>query len=296
MESSSIIFKSLEQARVALLCDAVRLASSSGESFAVIGGWSPFLLNSTPIGHPGTADVDLLFAEGVTPGRLKHAYELFLAAGYHPSAKHPFQLIQLMQVGAEKLAFNIDILHPNEQARRDLFADHIELPVPVTPFMQKNLKMKSIAVPASRFIFKYHRTAIVSVKQINTSGQEIYTPVPVIDEAALIVTKSYSFRNPKRNRDLFDIYLAVKQCRDRPEVTSFLRKLKDEEPDTFNTLHAIENTITRNPNLLAIPNEYLPHSYREPPDAIRACLIEFLRETGVEPIGDTAYQEKLILE
>lgn len=66
-----MIFASLEQARVALLCDAVRLASSSGESFAVIGGWSPFLLNSTPIKHPGTADVDLLFAEGVTAGQLK---------------------------------------------------------------------------------------------------------------------------------------------------------------------------------------------------------------------------------
>jgi hypothetical protein len=291
-----MIFASLEQARVALLCDAVRLASTSGESFAVIGGWSPFLLNSTPLKHPGTADVDLLFAEGVTAGRLKHAFELFLAEGYHPSAKHSFQLIQIMQVGAEELAFNVDILHPNEQARRDLFADHIELPVPMTPFMQQNLKMKSIAVPASRFIFKYNRTAIVSVKQTNASGQEIGTPVPLIDEAGLIVTKSYSFRNPKRNRDFFDIYLAIKQCRDRSEVTAFLRKLKKEEPETFNTLHAIEHTITRNPSLLTIPNEYLPASHREPPDAVRACVIEFLREAGVEPGGNAEYSENLIVE
>jgi hypothetical protein len=291
-----MIFKSLEDARLALLFDAVKLASSTGESFAVVGGWSPFLLNSTPIRHPGTADVDLLFAEGVTPGRLKSVYELFLAAGYHPSAKHAFQLIQIMQVGGEELAFNIDILHPNEQARRELFADHIELPVPITPFMKQNLRMKSIAVPASRFIFTYHRTAIVSVKHTNGSGQETDARVPVIDEAGLIVTKSYSFRSPKRNRDFFDIYLAIKQCRDRHEVTAFLRKLKNEEPETFNTLHAIEHTITRNPSLLTIPNEYLPPSHREPPDAVRACVIEFLREAGVEPVGEAEYNESLRVE
>jgi len=150
-------FASLEEARVALLCDAVSLASRAGEQFAVIGGWSPFLLNSAPIKHPGTADVDLLFSEGVTPGRLRMVYELFLAEGYYPSAKHPFQLLQVIQVGSEKLAFNIDFLHPNEQGQRDLFADHIELPVPLTPFIRRQLKMKSIAVPASKFIFKYQQ-------------------------------------------------------------------------------------------------------------------------------------------
>jgi hypothetical protein len=291
-----MIFESMEQARLALLCNAVGVASSSGESFAVVGGWSPFLLNSTPIRHPGTADVDLLFAEGVTPGRLKRVYELFLEADYHPSAKHPFQLIQIMKVGREELAFNIDILHPSEQTRRDLFADHIELPVPITPFLQQNLKMKSIAVPASRFIFAYHRIAIVSVKQTAPSGEEIGTPVPVIDEAGLIITKSYSFRNPKRNRDLYDIYLAIKQCRNRSEITAFLRKLKSVEPDTFNTLYAIERTITNDPNLLAIPNVYLPSAFEESPESIRACLIEFLREAGVESVSEAGYRESLIIE
>jgi hypothetical protein len=289
-------FESLEEARVALLCNAVRLASSSSESFAVIGGWSPFLLNSAPIPHPGTADVDLLFAEGVTPGRLKRAYELFLAAGYHPSAKHPFQLVQIIKVGAEELAFNIDILHPNEQGRRGMFADHIELPVPLTPFLKQQLRMKSIAVPASRFIFTYQRIRTVSVEQTASSGEKMATAVPVMDEAGLIVTKSYSFRNPKRSRDLFDIYLAVKQCGDRPEVTSFLRRLKKEVPDTFNTLHAIEAAMTRTPGLLASVNEHLPEPLREPEDSILACLVAFLREAGVDAVDDAACQEDVVLE
>lgn len=289
-------FESLEDARVALLCDAVSLASRCGEPFVVIGGWSPFLLNSTPIKHPGTADVDLLFAEGVTPGRLRRVYEQFLAAGYYPSAKHPFQLIQVMQVGPEKLAFNIDFLHPNERGRRDLFADHIELPVPLTPFLKRHLKMKSIAVPASRFIFTYQRIAWVSVKRIGFSGQELRSEIPVIDEAGLIVTKSYSFRSPKRNRDLVDIYLAVKQCRDRREVTAFLRELKEKEPDTFNTLHAVEQTITRDPGLLASVNEYLALSDGESVESMQASLLDFLREAGVEPLEDSGCQERLVLE
>jgi hypothetical protein len=289
-------FASLEEARVALLCDAVSLASRAGEQFAVIGGWSPFLLNSAPIKHPGTADVDLLFSEGVTPGRLRTVYELFLAEGYYPSAKHPFQLLQVIQVGSEKLAFNIDFLHPNEQGQRDLFADHIELAVPLTPFIRRQLKMKSIAVPASKFIFKYQRIATASVKRSGDSGKEITTDIPVIDDAGLIVTKSYSFRSPKRNRDLLDIYLAAKQCRDRSEVTRFLRKLKEREPETFNTLHSIEQTILQNPGMLAGVNEYLPVSEREPLELMRSCLIEFLREAGVEPSDGNGCQETVVLE
>jgi hypothetical protein len=103
------------------------------------------------------------------------------------------------------------------------------------------------------------------------------------------------FRNPKRNRDLFDIYLAVKQCRDRRELTSFLRKLKKEVPDTFNTLHAIEGAITRNPGLLANVNEHLPPPFREPEESIRACLIDFLREAGVDALEGAGYEETTIL-
>jgi hypothetical protein len=203
---------------------------------------------------------------------------------------------QIIKVGAEELAFNIDILHPNEQGRRGMFADHIELPVPLTPFLKQQLRMKSIAVPASRFIFTYQRIRTVSVEQTASSGEKMATAVPVMDEAGLIVTKSYSFRNPKRSRDLFDIYLAVKQCGDRPEVTSFLRRLKKEVSDTFNTLHAIEAAMTRTPGLLASVNEHLPEPLREPEDSILACLVAFLREAGVDAVDDAACQEDVVLE
>jgi len=37
----------------ALLLESVAIADDAGITFAVIGGWSPLLLNSSPIPHPG---------------------------------------------------------------------------------------------------------------------------------------------------------------------------------------------------------------------------------------------------
>jgi hypothetical protein len=193
-DSSNVKFDNLEEARKALLCNAVTVARSSGEPFAVVGGWSPFLLNSQPIRHPGTADVDLLFAEGVTPGQLQQCYRLLLDAGYYPSAKHEFQLVWLATVGSQELAFNVDILHPDEHTRRDLFVDHIELPVPMTPFIKQCLKLKSVVIPASRFVFRFNRIVQVKVQSVSPAGGVQSTNVPVIDEAGLLVTKSHSFK------------------------------------------------------------------------------------------------------
>jgi hypothetical protein len=170
-------FDNLEEARKALLCHAVGVAKASGEPFAVIGGWSPVLLNSEPIRHPGTADVDLLFAEGVSPGRLQQCYRLLLDAGYYPSAKHEFQLVWLATVASREFAFNVDILHPDEHSRHHLFVDHMELPVPMTPFIKQYLKLKSVVIPASRFVFRFNRIVQVEVQSLSpsgVSGQQMY--------------------------------------------------------------------------------------------------------------------------
>ena len=71
--------------------------------------------------------------------------------------------------------------------------NHIELPVPLTPLIKGQLKMKSIAVPASTFIFKYQRIATASGKRIGDSGKVITTGIPVIDEAGLIVQSPIRF-------------------------------------------------------------------------------------------------------
>src|SRR5688572_28917293 len=99
-------YPSVSEALRALLVDSVKTAHTSGLAFAVVGGWSPLLLNSHPIGHPGTRDVDLLFHQGTTVGGLQSVLRRFLESVYIPSAKHPFQLIRLLTVDGERLAFN----------------------------------------------------------------------------------------------------------------------------------------------------------------------------------------------
>lgn len=44
-----------------LLYDTTKLLNELGVKYIIIGGWTPFLLNSKPILHPGTKDVDVLF-------------------------------------------------------------------------------------------------------------------------------------------------------------------------------------------------------------------------------------------
>lgn len=60
------VYSSVSQALKGLLVESVSIAQSANLEFAVVGGWSPLLLNSRPIPHPGTRDVDLLFHQGTT--------------------------------------------------------------------------------------------------------------------------------------------------------------------------------------------------------------------------------------
>ena len=108
------MFPNLKSAYLGLLGEACQIADTTGLSYAVCGGWSPFLRNSNPIHHPGTKDVDLLFSDGIKVDALHDVVKSFLKAGYLPSAKHEFQILRIFQVNNCELAFNIDLLHPSE--------------------------------------------------------------------------------------------------------------------------------------------------------------------------------------
>ena len=58
-------YSSVQDAAGGLLLDAVRVARNSKLEFCVVGGWSPYLRNATPIPHPGKKDVDLLFTKRI---------------------------------------------------------------------------------------------------------------------------------------------------------------------------------------------------------------------------------------
>ena len=61
-----------------ILGDCVRILCSINPNYALVGSWSPFLLNSGQIKHPGTHDVDLLFSEGIKVDHFKDLFTDFL--------------------------------------------------------------------------------------------------------------------------------------------------------------------------------------------------------------------------
>ena len=222
----------VEDGARALLLEAVNLVAETQLSFAVIGGWSPVLLNSSPIVHPGTRDVDLLFKRGTEPGALADVIRLFRSRQYFLSAKHPFQLLRVLEIAGTPLAFNVDLLHPVEgfQKAADLFSDHLEIDVRVTERFGHLVKAQSVATPLSAFIFDGH---VDSVQVVGTlpNGQSGSAKVPIMDELGLVVTKSESVKSIKRTRDALDIFFATVQARDFDQLAKSARRLRDEFPD-----------------------------------------------------------------
>jgi hypothetical protein len=77
-----------------LLIDTISALSTTSEGeYIVIGGWCPYLRNTSDIKHPGTLDVDLLFREGYREGALTRSINALRQKGFVASAKHPFQLL-----------------------------------------------------------------------------------------------------------------------------------------------------------------------------------------------------------
>jgi hypothetical protein len=199
-----------------LLAEVIRIVDSTNLEYAIVGGWSPYLRNdSTHSGliHPGTKDVDVLFLEGCKKSSLEGAVKAFLDRDYMVSAKHDFQLFRSLCVGGHELVFNIDFLHPLEgKANSEIFVDHFDLGIPESKLYQeiKQKKSKSIALEYSKYIFDGFVKPF-NVTTVMPDGLERTVQVPLIDEAGLILSKAKSIASPKRHRDAFDIYLAMRQ-------------------------------------------------------------------------------------
>jgi hypothetical protein len=210
--------RTVEDGTRVLLTETVRAARKTGLTFAVIGGWSPLLLNSSPIQHPGTRDVDLLFERGTEPGALKELIEELRGQQYFLSAKHPFQLLRLLDIAGTTLAFNVDLLHPLEgkQVAGDLFEDHLEIDVRITERFGHLVQARSVATPLSRFIFDGH------VEDVLVDA----VSVPLMNELGLLVTKSESVKSSKRTRDALDIFFAVVQARNFAKLVVSAQRLR----------------------------------------------------------------------
>ncbi len=224
---TDFVYPSVLDAARGLLLDAVRVARDADAEFCVVGGWSPYIRNSAPIPHPGTKDVDILFKNGAESGELSGVIQAFLDAGYLVSAKHHFQLLRRLNVNDKPLIFNVDILHPLETTQAvELMVDHMDIDVLECRERQGGLRIKSIALPASDFVFDGHvsETDVTAVDP--ATGNQTQMSVPLIDEVGVFITKFQSVMAPKRPRDAFDIFVSLTQSTDQEATLAGIRTLR----------------------------------------------------------------------
>jgi hypothetical protein len=232
-------YPNILEAAEGLLGDVVGIVGEM-EPYVVIGGWSPFLLNSKPIQHPGTKDVDLLFEEAATPLTLGKVVDALCANGYRRSAKHEFQLLKVLPVAGVEFVFNVDLLHPSEpDAKVAEFVDHLSLPVPLSQYRDDEYFTKSIGTPGTCFIFDGHYQSVSHDFRLPDGSRQALR-IPLMTECGTVLTKCASAGNPKRVRDAFDIFLAIEQARSRDRLLAELREVRDSHPEAFNALFTLK--------------------------------------------------------
>jgi hypothetical protein len=223
-----------------LLYDTTKLLNGLGVKYIVIGGWTPFLLNSTPILHPGTKDVDVLFDGAYEKGKLKEVITAFLENGFILSAKHEFQLFKSIKVSGQSFVYNVDLLHPLETIKpKDIYVEHIDLSIPADKYKSRTFKMKSIALPSSQSLFDSNLFISYDLTITTKDGSELKQKIPLMGELGTLITKSQSVSKDKRYRDSLDIYLTLKQSCDLTALIKSVNKLKETHIGTFNNLYGI---------------------------------------------------------
>lgn len=192
----------LEGALELLVTTASALAESGENNYIIIGGWCPYLRNTSAIQHPGTLDVDVLFKSGDRDGFLASPIRSLLNRGFAASAKHPFQLLIEKDVGNERLIYNVDILHPQmSESDKRMFVDHLELDVPVDDSGRRVKKMRSIVQRSSLVLFEENLFSKYTVSNVEFN---------LVDFTGMFITKMDSCQKAKRERDSLDIYLGFK--------------------------------------------------------------------------------------
>lgn len=203
-------FSTLNDAVKGMLVEAVESLKNTGVTYAVIGGWAPFLRNvRTDIQHPGTRDVDLLFSGADVKGVLGKAVQALLASGFIVSGKHDFQVMKAMKVHNREMIFHVDLLHPGQPGLNpELFCEHFDLGVPIDEAKLETKLVKSIVLPSSKFIFEQRLYDRFEVEHPLTKQR---VGIDLINQAGLIFSKCESVQAKKRERDAFDIFLATAQ-------------------------------------------------------------------------------------
>ncbi|MBL8558799.1 MAG: hypothetical protein JNM47_08780 [Hyphomonadaceae bacterium] len=221
---------------------AVKALTTSGVQFAIAGGWVP-VLREAPAGiiHPGTRDVDVLLSDSDLA--VEQAARSLLSAGFHPSAKHEFQLLREATVGARKFLFNVDLMHPREaQIHPGLYEDIIDLGITDRYDPTGKRWLKSIAFKSSAIVFEKKLWATSAVEARSFEGTQEIVDVPLLTPSAFILSKCQSVAVEKRTRDAFDLYY-VFNGPDAAKIVSDLTEMCSKYPEVRQQVSSLKSWI-----------------------------------------------------
>lgn len=226
----------LQDGATHLLGETCLLLNNQNIEYLIVGGWSPYLLNQAEFPHPGTKDVDVLFKSGTEKGQLMEVIQSFIKSGFIQSAKHPFQLLKTYKLNGHNFMFNLDLLHPDNQAEKPgKYVDHIDFPVKESKYMRIDYSGKTIILPQSDLFF--NEFSFLHTQNIQfLDGSKSDVSFNLIDEAGLILSKTKSVYNSKRTRDAYDIFLAFYQSRNREKTIEQLKAVSEKYPEVKTSL------------------------------------------------------------
>ncbi|MFZ2725278.1 MAG: hypothetical protein WAX77_03400 [Methylococcaceae bacterium] len=170
---------------------------------------------------------------GTKEGGLKDLFSSFLEKGFLFSAKNQFQMIKTYKIAGREFAYNVDFIHPKSDGNSEIFIDHLDIGVPIDKYQSKTFKMMSIATPNALGLFDGY------YEMYSFMNNEKIIEFPLMNEIGLLITKSESVKVAKRKRDSLDIFLAIKNCRNYPQMILKLCELKNKNKPLFNSLYGI---------------------------------------------------------
>jgi hypothetical protein len=206
-------FSSEQDAAKAMLLETAKLLNAKTIDYAVIGGWVPFLFNSSPISHPGTFDVDVVLNTAMSRDQVVSALdEMVKNSGYMRAPKNAFQVYRMLNVNGEPLIFHVDFLHRK-------YADDSD------DLSRSWGRYESMRAPGTDVIFTEKESRSEVVTAIGMDGKPISGKVTFASEAGFLSAKARSVGEGKRERDAFDIYLVVAQSRNLDKLKEDSRRL-----------------------------------------------------------------------
>jgi hypothetical protein len=269
-------YENKQDAAHGLLLEVATLLNKATIDYVVVGGWVPYLFHSDPLRHPGTFDVDIVLNDRLQRSAVSDVLDVFRERGYLPTPKNPFQIFRVLNVGDDprpnrsELLYHVDLLHR-------MYADGAD-----------GMKIEwgeyeSIQGPGTDVIFLENEKVVYGQHGTLPSGEEVDLRIPFATEVGMLSCKGRSIDVQKRTRDAYDVFLLVRQARDRTALIQSCKRLCAKSPMFKKSLEGLSREFRKGAGLRNAV-KYLAESnpsVQEPGTMVETEMQDFFKQLGL---------------